>query len=305
MRRNNYEAMELKALRCFYVMAQRESVSQASIELGISEAAVSQRIKSLENYLGSKLYRSRGGHVRLTPAGQATFEFALFLFNEIDAFEQALHHGEQPEEILLAAHDSILRHFLPDKVRRFLFQNSAVRFSLLNRPVEEILRLVRSNDIDLGIVAKCKIPKEVMFTPISTYPACLIASKNGFLSNLTDMEVNLDEVFQNLEKHFLICLESKQEGRRLLESMEKVYPKIIVKIEVGTMDSLKHYVAIGLGYAVISAMSLTDKDKEKFDIIFLPPSLSAETTYGIVTRRDRLTNPTLDRFIALLLDTNL
>ncbi|EPW3767764.1 LysR family transcriptional regulator substrate-binding protein [Vibrio fluvialis] len=76
-------------------------------------------------------------------------------------------------------------------------------------------------------------------------------------------------------------------------------------MEVGTMDSLKHYVAIGLGYAVISAMSLTDKDKEKFAIIFLPPSLSAETTYGIVTRRDRLTNPTLDRFIALLLDTNL
>ena len=58
MRRQTYDVMDLKALRCFYVMIQQESVSQASIELGISQSAVSKRIKLLEFYLKTKLYES-------------------------------------------------------------------------------------------------------------------------------------------------------------------------------------------------------------------------------------------------------
>ncbi len=55
-----YDPMDMKALLCFETMAKHGSLTQASIELGISDAAVSQRIKSLERYLGTKLYEARG-----------------------------------------------------------------------------------------------------------------------------------------------------------------------------------------------------------------------------------------------------
>jgi len=69
MPNERYDPMDLKALRCFEAMAKHGSLTKASIELGISDAAVSQRIKKLEKYLGVKLYESRGGRVRLTEAG--------------------------------------------------------------------------------------------------------------------------------------------------------------------------------------------------------------------------------------------
>ncbi len=50
-----YDPMDLKALRCFDAMAKHGSLTRAGIELGISDAAVSQRIKSLENHLGVKI----------------------------------------------------------------------------------------------------------------------------------------------------------------------------------------------------------------------------------------------------------
>ncbi len=53
-----YDVMDLKALRCFWAMARHRSLTRAGIELGISEAAVSQRIKSLEAHLGTKLYEA-------------------------------------------------------------------------------------------------------------------------------------------------------------------------------------------------------------------------------------------------------
>jgi len=47
-----YDVLDLKALRCFWATGRLGSLTRAGIELGISEAAVSQRIKSLEKYLG-------------------------------------------------------------------------------------------------------------------------------------------------------------------------------------------------------------------------------------------------------------
>ncbi|OGA19304.1 MAG: hypothetical protein A3H32_04210 [Betaproteobacteria bacterium RIFCSPLOWO2_02_FULL_63_19] len=77
MAREPYEVMDLKALRCFFAMARQGSLTKAGIELGISEAAVSQRVKALETYLRVKLYEARGGRVRLTPAGERTMDLAV------------------------------------------------------------------------------------------------------------------------------------------------------------------------------------------------------------------------------------
>ncbi len=52
MTRDAYDVMDLKALRCFWATAQRGSLTQAGVDLGISEAAVSQRLKALERHLG-------------------------------------------------------------------------------------------------------------------------------------------------------------------------------------------------------------------------------------------------------------
>ena len=47
MSKEPYDPIDIKALRCFETMARHGSLTQASIDLGISDAAVSQRIKSL------------------------------------------------------------------------------------------------------------------------------------------------------------------------------------------------------------------------------------------------------------------
>ena len=56
MSKEPYDLMDLKALLCFEAMARHGSLTKASIELDISDAAEPQRIKSLEKHLGAKLY---------------------------------------------------------------------------------------------------------------------------------------------------------------------------------------------------------------------------------------------------------
>ncbi len=114
MSKEPYDPMDLKSLRCFEAMAKHGSLTRASIELGISDAAVSQRIKSLERRLGAKLYESRGGRVRLTEAGQRTKDLATRLFDELAEFEEAIGDEESRGTVALSAEAPLLRYHLPE-----------------------------------------------------------------------------------------------------------------------------------------------------------------------------------------------
>src|SRR5260370_42240529 len=112
MPRGTYEVMDLKDLKCFLEVARRGSLTKAGIELDIAQAAVSQRVKALETYLGAKLYEARGGRVHLTAAGERTAQLAVSLFSEIKALKQAVGGAQETDELVLASHHSLLPHLL-------------------------------------------------------------------------------------------------------------------------------------------------------------------------------------------------
>lgn len=60
----------LKAVRVFEAAAERESFVAAAEELGVTQGAVSQQIKLLENFLGQRLFVREGRGVLLTDVGR-------------------------------------------------------------------------------------------------------------------------------------------------------------------------------------------------------------------------------------------
>ena len=167
MPRGAYDVMDIKALKCFFAVAKRGSLTKAGIDLNITEAAVSQRVRSLETWLGAKLYEARGGHVQLTAAGERTAQLAVSVFSEIDALEQAVGGAQETAEIVLASHDSVLRHLLPERVEAFHRAHPLARLRLVARPIAETVRLVRSNECDVGVISEIEIPAELAFQPIA------------------------------------------------------------------------------------------------------------------------------------------
>jgi LysR family transcriptional regulator, glycine cleavage system transcriptional activator len=60
----------LNALRAFEVAARSENFTRAAEELGVSQVAVSQQVKSLEAALGVKLFARDGKRLVITDAGK-------------------------------------------------------------------------------------------------------------------------------------------------------------------------------------------------------------------------------------------
>ena len=215
MPRGAYEVMDLKSLKCFFEVARRGSLTKAGIELDIAEAAVSQRVKSLETYLGTKLYEARGGRVQLTAAGERTAQLAVSLFSEIAALERAVRGAQETDEIVLASHDSVLRHLLPERVEAFHRAHPLARLRLIARPIAETVRLVRSNECDLGVISEAQIPAELSFHTIATYPSYLLLPKGHALSRRAPegFQAILSDAMTG--RYPLIILEVQREDPRL------------------------------------------------------------------------------------------
>ena len=201
---------------------------------------------------------------------------------------------------MLSAHDAILGYLLADIVEKFKHAHPLARLRLLVRPVEETVREVRMNEADLGIIPMRQLPKELAFRPIGTWRACLLLPKGHPLSRRaqTDFSSLLNE--QTMSRYPLIVLEEQQSGGLFVDTFARLNLRPNVGLEVGSLDTLKRLVARGIGVAVGPELWITDEDRLRIDVIPVPPELKADSTYGVVLRRDKHKGPLLKHLLELL-----
>src|SRR5437763_3416715 len=75
------DADQLPHLDTFAKAAELSSFTAAARALGLTQAAVSQRVQALEQALGVPLFRRQGGRVLLTDAGQRLYPFARHILD--------------------------------------------------------------------------------------------------------------------------------------------------------------------------------------------------------------------------------
>ena len=100
----------LASVRAFEAAARTENFTAAAAELGMTQAAVSYQVKSLEERLGAPLFVREQGRVRLTPLGARLLPA---LSSAFDAIETAFaSHREEDESLLTDHHHAYLRQYL-------------------------------------------------------------------------------------------------------------------------------------------------------------------------------------------------
>lgn len=83
---------QVAAMRSFRKVLELGSFSAAARQLGLSKAAVSKQISELEAYLGATLIHRTTRRLHPTDAGQAYFESAVGVLDELEAADAAVRH---------------------------------------------------------------------------------------------------------------------------------------------------------------------------------------------------------------------
>ncbi len=108
----------LNALRAFEAAARLESFVAAADELSVTPGAVSQHIKTVEDWADVTLFQRRAQGVVLTSEGRSLVSAFTVAFDHLAAATQNLRHLNPSAEIHIAALPSVAQLWLPARLGR-------------------------------------------------------------------------------------------------------------------------------------------------------------------------------------------
>lgn len=159
-------------LRILSVLAATGSLTAAATALGLSQPAISQRIKRIETRLAIPLIERHGRGIRLTPAGHILADHGRIVTNEIDAALAAIDElrGERGGTLRLVGFPSASATIVPAMMRKLATEAPNVVLQYHEAEPPEAIELLRNGEIDCAIIfdyaGAVELPTGSAFTPL-------------------------------------------------------------------------------------------------------------------------------------------
>lgn len=142
--------MDIKLLEDFVCLVKQQNFTAASRERNISQPALSRRIRSLEQWLGTALVE-RGSHqFSLTPQGRIFVPEAELILRRIYNAREAVRiaHSKDDYEIAVASQNSIAQTFFLDWVKRLEAKLDKVYFRLISEKLNVCIDLLNQGKVN-------------------------------------------------------------------------------------------------------------------------------------------------------------
>ena len=285
--------LPLNSLRSFEVTARHLQMGRAADELGVTQGAVSQQIKSLEEHLGVALFERNGNRLRLTPAGVHLLPILRESFDRI-AFEASNLNPEQLEgELLIGCTASALSNWLLNSLPSFwkMYPNIKLNFEIIDK-----LQTQLPVDIDISIcygqpdVAKQRLKRLVHYT---IFPVCSPSYLNKREQPLIKPK--------HLSSCTLLLDDQGEEWERWAQFMNVDISQITDRLSLSMHLLAIQACKLGLGVALVNQLEVADDlANGSLVSIYKEASHKALHPYFIVTPPSQQLNIRTEVFIKWL-----
>ena len=168
--------MNYNYLRYFSVLAQVEHYTLAAARLGISQPSLSNAIHNLETALGGvKLFEKVGRNIRLTDEGR-------FYQEKVDEALQELHSASlvlrdsklsAPVVIRMGVVSGTLNGLVAEEIAGYARTNKRIRFHLTESSAENLMDMVRQEQLDMAIVDSTDRDRTLHFRMLKQRDLCV------------------------------------------------------------------------------------------------------------------------------------
>ena len=225
--------------------------SAAAKELCVSQPAVSQAVKSLEQAIGINLFIRTKKGVSLTGAGELLYKHVAEGYEAISMGEQQLARLMHLEtgEIRIGASDMTLQFYLLPHLERFHQLYPGIKVHVTNAPTPSTIDHLFANNIDFGIVT----------TPLPQNPNMEIRNareiEDIFIAGprFNDLKGKILD-YQDLQKLPIICLENDTSTRAYVDRfLAHEGVTLTPEFELATSDMIAQFAKRNLGIGSIVA----------------------------------------------------
>jgi len=248
--------IDLELYRVFYIVAKNKHMTKASNELHISQPAISQSIKKLENQLGGTLFLRSNKGMELTSEGQMFYEYvtgALELINNAEK-EFTSFKDLSKGEVKIGCSTTLTKLILMDALKDFHLDYPNINISITNELTSNLINDLKLGKLDFVVFnERNRIETNLNLETI-------IELKQGFIYNPEFYNDNI-KTFKDLNNVPLILQKEESNRRKLLDYIALEHNvKLLPKMEVVSQELIIDFTNIGLGIG----FSIIDLAKRKY-----------------------------------------
>ena len=281
--------IDLELYRVFYIVAKHKHMTKASEELHISQPAISQSIKKLEDQLGGTLFLRSNKGMELTEEGKMFYEYvkgALELINnaenEFTSFKD-LSKGE----IKIGCSTTLTKLVLMDALKDFHLDYPNININITNDLTSKLINDLKLGKLDFVVFNESNIKE----TNLNLEK--IKELKQGFIYNPEFYDDNVN-TFEDLNNVPLILQKEESNSRKLLDYIAlQNNVKLIPKMEVVSQELITEFtnIGLGIGFAIIDLAKRNFKNLKELNInkkipninIYLATNKSVSLTFASKT----------------------
>jgi len=241
--------MDISNLQAFVAVATTGSFSRAAGQLCLTQPAVSKRITTLEEQLGTRLFDRIGRRITLTEAGHTLRPRAEHILAEMEDSRRAIANLKQTiaGRLSIGTSHHIGLHRLPPVLRTFSSAHPGVELDLHFMDSEAACRAVEQGELELGIVTLPPNPSPVLHAlPVWDDPLDIVVSHDHLLAAEKQPGIT------DLARHTAIL---PARGTYTRELLEQAITPLNINLHVGLstnyLETIKMMVSVGLGWSVL------------------------------------------------------
>ena len=239
-------------LKAFHAVATHGGFSKAAAELGVSQPALSDHVRKLEEAYGVQLFVRGPRTVTLTDLGRKLYALTERQFEAAAAAADLLARARRLEEGSLVFGADAAVHILP-LLASFRATYPRVRLKLISGNSARLIEQLEHFDIDFAVVAE--VPALPHFT------SQLLREDNlaAFVSSRHPWAARRKIGFAELAGTSLVLREKGSATRKLLEqelNARNIAPEAVFEVE--GRESAREAVAQGFGLGIVSGSEFVD-----------------------------------------------
>jgi DNA-binding transcriptional LysR family regulator len=267
-------------LEAFVAIADTGSFQRAAEVLNLSQAALSHRLRKIEEDLGAALLIRSSREVSLTPAGQNLLPEARRLLKALqDTYEAARAGGKaQARRFAFACLPTIANGFLPPVLGALQVDRPDIAFDLLDIPVSRIVEAVRSGRAEFGLTIVSAELSDLRIRPLADEDYRL------FMRHDHPLAARRSVTLEDVEALPMVRISSQSKNRQLLDiAFGQMRDRLRWQFEVQSATVAMRLVASGMALTILPESALAMAPVPLVSVPF--EGVRLQRKLGVVSRR--------------------
>jgi len=289
--------MQIESLRVFRDLVESHSFSKAAQMNNITQSAVSQQIRAMEERFHIPLIERSSKRFALTREGELLYQTSKDIIVHFDTLQHQFNEMRNivSGNIRIATVYSIGLHELPPYMKSFLKEFPNVNVHVEYRRSNQVYDEVQSGTCDLGLVAFPSQKKNLKVESFKKDRLVVICSPSHPLAAQAEVDI------EQLESSKFIGFEPDIPTRRAVDKMFRengIEPKPVMEFD--NIETVKRAVEIDAGISIVPRATVAQEAKGGSLKILEFTGKPFHRPLGIIYKSGRVLSPALKRFLKTL-----